>query len=339
MTTEPTRPDGLPSFDELGSDGQHPAGTSWGVFPPGDQLGTLNFLGPESVLGAAGLVRRGQVFSLDYAVNAFEPFWSGTRDAVRHTHFGNNDFHHDDHLDGFFLQSTSQIDGLRHFGDPVHGFYGGATPQHLDTDPDTLGIHHWADAGIVGRGVLLDVARWLAAQGRPLDVGSQYGITASDLDSTAAYEGVVFGRGDIVVIRTGWAAQYLALTGTDRSEFDAHFRSPGLAQKIDTVRWVWDHRIALLAADNVGVERFPVPFGESDYFDPTEARATRGLDHRGMLHRPLISGLGLALGELWALEDLAEDCADDGVYEFLLTCKPLNVHGAAGSPANAIAIK
>ena len=47
----------------------------------------------------------------------------------------------------------------------------------------------------------------------------------------------------------------------------------------------------------------------------------------------------MALGELWQTEDLAADCAADGVYEFLLVCKPLNLVGGVGSPANALAIK
>jgi len=47
----------------------------------------------------------------------------------------------------------------------------------------------------------------------------------------------------------------------------------------------------------------------------------------------------MALGELWHLDDLADDCASDGVWEFLLVAKPLNLTGAVGSPANALAIK
>ena len=58
-----------------------------------------------------------------------------------------------------------------------------------------------------------------------------------------------------------------------------------------------------------------------------------------MLHRQMIALLGLAIGELWKLDALAEDCAADGVYEMLLTAKPLNVLGGVGSPPNALAIK
>ena len=69
------------------------------------------------------------------------------------------------------------------------------------------------------------------------------------------------------------------------------------------------------------------------------AERGRGVDHSGMLHRPLIALLGMAMGELWKLDELAEACAADGVYDFFVTCKPLNIVGAVGSPPNAIAIK
>jgi hypothetical protein len=58
-----------------------------------------------------------------------------------------------------------------------------------------------------------------------------------------------------------------------------------------------------------------------------------------MMHRPLIALLGMIIGELWKLDELAEDCAADGVYEFLLTAKPLNLKGGVGSPPNALAVK
>jgi hypothetical protein len=49
--------------------------------------------------------------------------------------------------------------------------------------------------------------------------------------------------------------------------------------------------------------------------------------------------LGLPLGELFFLDDLAADCAADGSYEFLLTSAPLNLPHGVASPPNALAIK
>ncbi|HEY5625021.1 MAG TPA: cyclase family protein, partial [Dehalococcoidia bacterium] len=59
----------------------------------------------------------------------------------------------------------------------------------------------------------------------------------------------------------------------------------------------------------------------------------------GFMHWRLIPLLGMPIGELWDLDALAADCADDGVYEFLFTSSPLNVPGGVGSPPNAMAIK
>jgi hypothetical protein len=58
-----------------------------------------------------------------------------------------------------------------------------------------------------------------------------------------------------------------------------------------------------------------------------------------MMHRPLIALLGLIIGELWKLDELARDCAADGRHEFLVTAKPLNLLGGVGSPPNAMAVK
>ena len=49
--------------------------------------------------------------------------------------------------------------------------------------------------------------------------------------------------------------------------------------------------------------------------------------------------MGLLLGELWFLEDLAADCANDGQYDFLLAAQALPIAGGCGSPVNPIAVK
>jgi len=57
------------------------------------------------------------------------------------------------------------------------------------------------------------------------------------------------------------------------------------------------------------------------------------------VHLVLIVSMGLLVGEIWYLDELAEDCADDGVYEFLLVAPPLVIPGAVGSPLNPQALK
>jgi hypothetical protein len=104
------------------------------------------------------------------------------------------------------------------------------------------------------------------------------------------------------------------------------------------LEWIWDHRIAMFAADNSGLEANPKLEG-TGLFIPDDPLPERGPNHNGGLHRQLLPMLGLIVGELWLLDALAADCAADGVYEFMLTCSPLNVIGGVGAPSNAIAIK
>ena len=83
------------------------------------------------------------------------------------------------------------------------------------------------------------------------------------------------------------------------------------------------HDIAAVAIDNWGFEALPA--GHPTIWLPVHAVA--------VVH------MGLLLGENFSLEELAEDCAADGVYEFQLVAPPLRVVGAVGSPVNPIAIK
>ncbi|CAN5276056.1 cyclase family protein [soil metagenome] len=324
----------MPTYEQLLA--AEPRGSSWSFFGPDDQLGTVNFITAERIAAAARLVRTGRRFGLDHPLTAFEPYPTGTRRPLEHHVFANNEHHRDDWVDSLYLQSSSQVDALRHIGHPDHGFYNGLAPEDNTAESTKLGIDNWARAGIVGRGVLLDVPRFFQREGRPYDASATVVIEAAMLDDIAEAQGVEWRPGDILLLRTGWSEQFLAKSPEQRLETPWR-QSPGLAQREETLRWLWDHEIALVAADNLAVEADPVI--DSDFRNPGDKPPAKGVDHSGMLHRPLIALLGMAVGELWKLDELAEDCAQDGVYEFFLTCKPLNLIGGVGSPPNAIAIK
>lgn len=326
---------GVPSYRGLGERSGVPARSSWGLFGPGDQLGMLNFLTEEVTAAAAGLVRRGRTINLDYPLNTFVPSLAGTRPPTEHHIFSNNPHHRDDWLDSFYLQSTSQVDGLRHIRHPRHGFYGGVADDAIAAGTPELGIQLLAEKGIAGRGVLLDAVHYYESVGRPLTFESRTRITPEDLDRIAEDAGVTLRPGDIVLLRTGFAENWVAADPATRAERRG---GTGLDQSEDMLAWIWDHRIAMMAADNGGLESFPVNQA-SGWVDPDEPPPPRGPSHNGMLHRPAIALLGLIIGELWKLDELAVDCAADGVYEFMLTAKPLNLVGGVGSPPNAIAIK
>ena len=63
------------------------------------------------------------------------------------------------------------------------------------------------------------------------------------------------------------------------------------------------------------------------------------LGDEGLLHYRALPLLGLPLGELFVLAPLAEDCARDGRYEFMVVSAPLHLEGGIASPPNAVAIK
>ncbi len=314
----------LPTYAELQARQDGPPGSSWGLFGADDEIGALNLVGPDEVVAASRLVRKGAVFSLDYPVNVFEP--TERRPNAVHTVITMASDWRDDYLDGFYLQQTSQVDGLRHVRHAAHGFYGGADPDRVVAGDPTIGVNHWADRGIVGRGVLIDVAGHREQAGRPLDHAAGEPITVDLLDETLAAQGVTLSPGDLLVIRTDYPA-YLAGLGGPHPAAVA-----GLEQSHEMLAWLWDHRIPLAASDNTALECSPVvatsPF-----------RTAEGGPAAGLMHPQLIALLGMVVGELWRLDELAADCADDGVYEFLLVVKPLNVVGGVGSPPNATAVK
>ena len=184
-----------------------------------------------------------------------------------------------------------------------------------------------AERGIAGRGVLLDVARHLEQAARPLDYTTNALITKDVLSASADAQGVSIQTGDVLVIRTGWLNWYLnEATAAQKQEIAGdpmtNLRFPGIGPDEEMASYLWDLHIAAVAADNPALEAWPP-----------------GPDSGGFLHFRLIPLLGMNIGEFWYLEELAADCAADGVYEFMLTSAPLNIPGGVGSPPNALAIK
>jgi kynurenine formamidase len=210
-----------------------------------------------------------------------------------------------------FLQAGTQWDALAHFN------YGGMIYNGIpSTVVDNEGAHRCGIDKVhekfVGRGVLLDVARANDLACLP----SGYRISPDDLDRAERNCGAAVGEGDIVLIRTG-----LMATWKESGDWGAFRRpQPGLDFKCAT--WLHDKAVAAVAADNTAVE------------------ATRQLE--GVVapfHMLALRDMGLHLGEYWYLEELAADCAGDGVSEFLLVAPALPFEGAVGSPVNPIAIK
>ena len=318
----------VPPYAALKARTDVPSGSAWGLFGSDDELGTINLLTADRVREAAHSVRSGRTFSLDWPVNAFDPPTSAARRPAVHTIFAKQPNSRDDYLDSFYLQGSSQLDGLRHQRHAEHGFYNGRTDALIRPGTETLGIQKWADHGIVGRGVLLDVDAFVRAHRGALDHAAGEAFDVALLDQVAAAEGVVLRKGDILMIHTGWSRFYIDdLDFSGRAALAKDMHSAGLRQSVETIEWLWDHHVAAIAADNVAVECVPAvpesPFESS----------------QRLMHSELIALLGLCVGELWRLDELAADCANDRIYECMVVSVPLNLVGGVGSPSNAVAIK
>ena len=96
---------------------------------------------------------------------------------------------------------------------------------------------------------------------------------------------------------------------------------PGLG--VACVEWLHAREVAAVASDTSAVEVIP-------FEDPAVALPGAPLCIRDM---------GLTLGEMFVLDELAADCARDGVWEFLFSAPPLRVTGGVGSPLNPLAVK
>lgn len=294
---------------------------SWDAHGPGDQLGTLSRLTEPAVAAAMGAVRTGERIGVSLPLGLPDPPFFG-RQAFKHTVFPMGPFAFDDFVDGFYLQCSTQWDGLRHVG-ARDGWYGGWRGAP-DGDPETNGIHHWAARGIIGRGVLIDLAA--ARDGTGYDPFTSVAFSPSDLSDALASSGLSLRYGDILCVRTGWMDKYLSLSADQRRELAepmvsvSGYSAAGLTGSETMARFLWDSGVAAVACDNPAVEVVP---------------ANRSA---GFLHQRLIAGLGMAIGELFDFGPLAAACARSGRSEFLFVSVPLNITGGVGSPANAVAI-
>ncbi|MEM8589386.1 MAG: cyclase family protein [Pseudomonadota bacterium] len=300
--------------------------SNWGRWGPDDQLGTLNFVTPEDVVNAASLIKRGAVFALGLSLkeriqsglfggrwNPIHTMLATGTDAVA----GNQDepvgVRYGDDAINMPMQGSTQWDALAHiFLDDK--MYNGYPASLVDSNGAAKnGIENYRDKA-VGRGVLLDVARFKGVDW--LEDG--YGISNDDLDQTAKAQGVEIRRGDFVIVRTGQQERCL-----QQGEWGTYAGGDAPGLKFETAYWIHGQEIAAICADTWGCEVRP---NETD-----EANQP--------WHWVVIPAIGIAMGEIFYLKELAADCAEDGVYEFFFSAPPLHMPGACGSPINPQAIK
>lgn len=304
------------------------APSNWGKWGPDDEVGSLNYLGPEQAIAAAALVRSGKVFTLQRLIGdpKGDPVWPGRSPAVRTQimdeatwdgaeapQFPGGLHYADDKIDAF-LQGSTQYDALGHVwydGKLWNGYDARTTVGGMDL----ASVEPIAQRGVVGRGVLLDMARFRGKE--HLDTAETFDHT--DLEACAAAQGVELRPRDVLLIRTNYLQLFFELGDA----FYEGFCEPGLQYSPELVRWFADNEIPNLVTDTIANE---VTTDQNNGVALT-------------LHCALMRNLGVVFTEITDLEALAADCAADGVYEFMYTAAPLKIAQGSGAPVNPVVVK
>jgi kynurenine formamidase len=304
------------------------APSNWGRWGDDDEVGSLNFLTSDEVLRGVRSIRTGEVHTLQRLIGdpKGDPVWPSRLPAEREMVIDESAWDSDDapqfpgglhYADDklvAFLQGSTQYDALGHV------WYGGQIWNGYDARTtvgglDKASVEPIAQRGVVGRGVLIDMARHLGVEA----IEAKRTFDHNDLQEAAEAQGVTIAKHDILLIRTN----HLQLFFEQGDEFYEDFCEPGLQYSPELVQWFHDMEIPNLVTDTIANEVTT---------DPDTGVALT-------LHNALMRNLGIALTEICDLESLAAACAEDGRWDFLYAAAPLKIHRATGSPVNPLAIR
>jgi kynurenine formamidase len=303
---------------------------NWGRWGDGDEIGCLNYQTPETVLRGVSEIRSGKVFTLGVPIGSpgGDPVWPGRTGATRlmtqdRSHYTSGKKqampggleYADDYITAF-LQGSSQFDALGHtwYGDQI---YNGFSADTTTGGMAKCGVDKIAQKGVVGRGVLIDMARHRGKDS--LEAGETF--THEDLEAAAAAQGTTIEKHDNLVIRTGWLKIFY--DEGPEAFYGGQFIEPGLTFSPELVRWFHEKEIVSLSTDTIANE--VTMDAETGIVLP--------------LHAALMRNLGVLFSEILWFEELAADSADDGQWSFLYAGAPINVVAGTGAPVNPIAVK
>jgi kynurenine formamidase len=291
---------------------------NWGRWGDQDERGAANLANPETAVNAARLVRTGEVYSLGLVIQQrrfpvphmrIPPLHLMAADGAAYLAGakaeGGAEF-----ADSYITMGTqvgTHLDALSHIWDDGLLYNGFSRAEvRTTTGARRLGIDKVG--AVVTRGVLLDLPRYFGVSrlefGQPVDV--------ADLEGCLREQNVSIQPGDAVLLRTNWLSMFYE----DEHRFESG--EPGIT--VAAARYLTDHDIALVGADNLAVEVMP--------WDTSGPRKT------APAHLHLIRDHGVLMLELLDLEALAAA----GATEFLFVVSPLRVKGAVGGPSNPLAI-
>lgn len=301
--------------------------SNWGRWGDDDELGCGNLLTPEAAQRGAACVRTGKRFSLavdlrndgiqvGQPAGRYNPILTFTsmneRDKMAPGIW--------EGCDDLVMMSTcaaTHIDALSHisYDDLLYN----------NRPKSSIGAHNgatWCGAeklpSVVTRGILLDVAK-LHGSDR---VDHGHAVTAEDLDRALEATGLSIEPGDAICVRTGDLKWYFE---GDRRRYAVgkDWRTVGFG--FSCVEWMADHDVAGAFIDSYTYEVMPPESGN--------------WDDLLCVHMVQLRDMGLLQGQNWNFESLAEDCAEDGAYEFLLVAAPEPFVGATSAPVVPIATK
>jgi len=289
--------------------------SNWGRWGADDERGALNYLTPELVAAASGLVRDGRTVSLSRSLNTErepdnpEPAdhymtMLGGRDHPEGLAFAKDyigvDYHNDSH---------SHLDALCHVSYDG-SLYNGRPADSVSATGAAVETVEVLKDGLVARGVLLDVPRTRGVSW--LEPGDS--VLPGDLSESEDRQGVRVEEGDILLIRIGHARRLDELGPWDTASSKAGLH-PSCAE------FLAERRIAALGSD-----------GNSD----TAPSFTEGVGFP--IHVLALTAMGVHLLDYLQLDELGSACEKAGRWEFLFVGAPLRITGGTGSPLNPLAI-
>ncbi|WP_021594116.1 cyclase family protein [Actinomadura welshii] len=302
--------------------------TNWGRWGEDDQVGAVNFIDAAAVRRGAGAVRAGRTISLTLPYDGSGPqdgvlranprlvatatgldYLAGTQDFLPGGGTPKG-FGYSDDILVMDNQAGTQWDSLSHIFWDGRMWNGRSAAESTSSGAAANGVQNYTGR-IVTRGLLVDVPVMLGVES--LEPG--HAVTTEDIESFLAEHGLTVEPGDALLVRTGFLA-------ARREKWGDYAGGPAPGLSLHTAPWLHAREIAAVATDTWGVEVRPNEIG---VFQP--------------LHVVCLVHAGIAFGEMFDLDTLARDCAEDGAYEFMLSASPLPLTGAAGSPVSAVAIK
>ena len=288
--------------------------SNWGRWGPDDERGALNYLTPERVAAAAGLVSRGRTISLSRPLNTEREPDNPEPADHRMTMLDGSDSHGlafvKDYIGvDYHNDSHSHLDALCHVSYDGR-LYNGRPADSVSASGAAVETVEALKDGLIGRGVLLDIPR--ARGDRWLEPGES--VLPGDLEEAERGQEVTVGEGDILLVRTGHATRLDELGPWDTGSSKAGLHpscAPFLAER----------RVAALGCDS-----------NSD----TAPSITEGVGFP--IHVLALTAMGVHLLDYLHLRELAGACEEAGRWEFLFVAAPLRIPGGTGSPLNPIAV-